>query len=159
MSSLFSLIALSLPKIPKALKSLAIYFGRPQCRGMLSLLLELFSWLACRFCGRAELDLGVIALRHQLAVLRRQRSGRTQLFAIDRLIWAWLYRVWPRFLNVLVVVKPATVIQWHRQGFRLYWRWRLKSGRPSIYRELRDVIWQMSEAKSTLGVRHASTAS
>ena len=118
---------------------------------MQSLLSELFSWLACRFRGRAELELEVIALRHQLAVLRRQRSGRTKLFAIDRLIWVLLYRVWPRFLNVLVVVKPATVIQWHRQGFRLYWRWRLKSGRPSINRELRDVIWQMSEANPLWG--------
>ena len=118
---------------------------------MQSLLSELFSWLACRFRGRAELELEVIALRHQLAVLRRQRSGRTQLFAIDRLIWVWLYRVWPRFLNVLVVVKPATVIQWHRQGFRLYWRWRSKSGRPSINRELRHLIWQMSEANPLWG--------
>jgi transposase InsO family protein len=118
---------------------------------MQSLLSELFSWRACRFRGRAELELEVIALRHQLAVLRRQRSGRTQLFAIDRLIWVWLYRVWPRFLNVLVVVKPATVIQWHRQGFRLYWRWRSKSGRPSINRELRDLIWQMSEANPLWG--------
>jgi hypothetical protein len=77
---------------------------------MQSLLSELFSWLACRFRGRAELELEVIAFRHQLAVLLRQRSGRTQLFAIDRLIWVWFYRVWPRFLNVLVVVKPATVL-------------------------------------------------
>ncbi len=118
---------------------------------MQSLLSELFSWLACRFRGRAKLELEVIALRHQLAVLRRQRSRRTQLFAIDRLIWVWLYRVWPRFLNVLVVVKPATVIQWHRQGFRLYWRWRSKSGRPSINRELRDLIWQMSETNPLWG--------
>lgn len=112
---------------------------------------ELFSWLACRFRGRAELELEVIALRHQLAVLRRRRSGRSQLFAIDRLIWVWLYRVWPRFLNVLVVVNPATVIQWHRQGFRLYWRWRSKRGRPSINRELRDLIRQMSKANPLWG--------
>ena len=118
---------------------------------MQCLLSELFSWLACRFRGRAELELEVIALRHQLAVLRRQRSERTHLFTIDRLIWVWPYRVWSRFLNVLVVVKPATVIQWHRRGFRLYWRWRSKSGRPSINRELRDLIWQMSEANSLWG--------
>jgi hypothetical protein len=60
---------------------------------MHSLLSELLSWLACRFHGRVELELEVTARRHQLAVLRRQRSGRTQLFAIDRLIWVWLYRV------------------------------------------------------------------
>ena len=50
-----------------------------------------FSWLNCRFRGRVELELEVIALRHQLAVLRRRRPGRTQLFMIDRLIWVWLY--------------------------------------------------------------------
>src|SRR5271170_5467233 len=118
---------------------------------MQSLFSELFSWLTCRFRGRVELELEVVALRHQLAVLRRQRPGRTELFSIDRLIWVWLYRVWPRLLNVLVVVKPATVIQWHRQGFRLYWRWQSKSGRPSINREFRDLIWQMSKANPIWG--------
>jgi hypothetical protein len=49
-------------------------------------------------------------------------------------------------LKVIVVVKPATVIQWHRQGFRLYWRWRSKSGRPAINREVRDLIRQMCNA-------------
>src|SRR5271168_3688283 len=118
---------------------------------MQSLFSELFSWLTCRFRGRVELELEVIALRHQLAVLRRQRPGRTQLFSIDRLIWVWLYRLWPQFLKVIVVVKPATVIQWHRQGFRLYWRWRSKSGRPSVEREVRDLIRQMSSANPLWG--------
>jgi putative transposase len=113
---------------------------------MQSLLSEIFSWLACRFRGRVELELEVIALRHQLAVLRRQRHGRTPVFRIDRLIWVWLYRLWPRFLKVIVVVKPATVIQWHRQGFRLYWRWRSKSGRPAINRQVRSLIRQMCKA-------------
>ncbi len=112
---------------------------------------SLFSWLTCRFRGGVELELEVIALRHQLAVLRRQRPGRTQLFSIDRLIWVWLYRLWPRFLKVIVVVKPATVVQWHRQGFRLYWRWRSKSGRPAINREVRDLIRQMSNANPLWG--------
>ena len=61
---------------------------------MLSFSSELLSWLADRFCSRAELELEVIALRHQLAVLHRQRPGRPQLFALDRLLWIWLYRVW-----------------------------------------------------------------
>jgi hypothetical protein len=79
--------------------------------------------------ARAELELEVIALRHQLAVLHRQRPGRHRPFALDRLFWNWLYRVWPRCLNIIVLVKPAPVVQWHRQGFRLYWRWRSRSGR------------------------------
>ena len=118
---------------------------------MHSLFSELFSWLTCRFRGRVELELEVIALRHQLAVLRRQRPGRTQLFAIDRLIWVWLYRLWPRFLEAMVLVKPATVIQWHRQGFRQFWRWRSRSGRPSVEREVRDLIRQMSSANPLWG--------
>jgi putative transposase len=86
---------------------------------MLAFTSALFSWLVCRFRSRADLELEVIALRHQLAVLRRQRPGRTRVSSIDRLLWAWLYRLWPRCLDVIVVVKPATVIQWRRQGFRL----------------------------------------
>jgi putative transposase len=113
---------------------------------MLAYISALFSWLAGRFRSRVELEFEVIALRHQLAVLRRQRPGRPRLFCIDRLLWVWLYRVWPRCLEVMVLVKPGTVVQWHRQGFRLYWRWRSRSGRPSINREVRDLIRQMNRA-------------
>src|ERR1700674_3324838 len=66
---------------------------------MLAYISELLSWLAGRFRSRAELELEVIALRHQLAVLRRQRPGRTRLFTLDRLLWIWLYRVWPAVLE------------------------------------------------------------
>src|SRR5271170_977771 len=89
---------------------------------MLALVSELFFWLAHRFRVRAALELEVILLRHQLAVLRRQHPGRVRLFAIDRVIWVWLYRLRPRCLDFMVLVKPATVVQWHRHGFRLYWR-------------------------------------
>jgi putative transposase len=118
---------------------------------MLALLPELFSWLAHRCRGRAALELEVIALRHQLAVLRRQRPERPRLFSIDRLLWVWLYRVWPRCLDVMVLVKPATVVQWHRQGFRLYWRWRSRPGRPTINRDIRDLIRRMSMANPLWG--------
>jgi putative transposase len=70
---------------------------------------------------------------------------------MDRLIRVWLYRLWPRFLKVIVVVKPATVVQWHRQGFRLYWRWRSKSGRLAINREVRDLIRRLSNANPLWG--------
>ena len=69
---------------------------------MVAYISELVSWLAGRLRSRAELELEVIALRHQLAVLRRQRPGRHRLSALDRLLWTWLYRVWPRCLNVTV---------------------------------------------------------
>ena len=118
---------------------------------MLAFMSALFSWLARRFRSRADLELEVIALRHQLAVLSRQHPGRTHLFPIDRLLWVWLYRVWPRCLDVMVLVKPATVVHWHRQGFRLYWRWRSRAGRPRADPEVRDLIRQMSRANPLWG--------
>jgi hypothetical protein len=117
---------------------------------MLASVSELVSWLAGRFRSRAELELEVIALRHQLAVLHRHRPGRHQRFALDRLFWNWLYRVWPRCLNIIVLVKPATVVQWHRQGLRLYWRRCSRSGRPSVDREVRDLIRQVNSANPLL---------
>jgi hypothetical protein len=76
--------------------------------------------IARRFRSRAILELENLALRHQLQVLRRQQPGRPLLFAIDRLLWVGLYRIWPRCLDAMVLVKSATVIQWQRQGFRLF---------------------------------------
>jgi putative transposase len=70
------------------------------------------------------------------------------------LLWAWLYRTWPRCLKAMVLVKPATVVQWHRQGFRKYWHWRSKSrgaGRPGVNREIRELIREMSAANPLWG--------
>src|SRR5208337_5131287 len=92
--------------------------------------------------------------RHQLAVLHRKRPGRAWLRQGDRLLWAWLYRAWPSCLKVMVLVKPTTVVQWHLQGFRRYWRWRSCSsrvGRPGVNREVRDLIRQMSVANPLWG--------
>src|SRR3981189_783393 len=109
------------------------------------------SVLARRFRSRAVVELENLALRHRLHVLRRQRPGRLRLFPIDRLLWVWLYRLWPRCLDTMVLVKPATVVQWHRQGLRLFWRRRSRSGRPSVDREVRDLIRQMSVANPLWG--------
>jgi hypothetical protein len=118
---------------------------------MLKLVRTIVSVFARRFRSRAVLQLENLALRHQLHVLRRQRPGRPRLFTIDRLLWVWLYRLWPRCLDTMMLVKPATVIQWHRQGFRLYWRWRSRSGRPSVDREVRKLISEMSSANPLWG--------
>src|SRR5271169_5509756 len=112
---------------------------------------SIVSRLVCRFRSRAVVELENLALRHQLHVLRRQRPGRLRLFAFDRLLWILLYRLWPHCLEAMVLVKPATVVQWHRRGFRLYWRWRSRSGRPSIEREIRDLIRRMSTANPLWG--------
>ena len=119
---------------------------------MVTVLSALLSLLSFRFRGRASLELELIALRHQVTVLRRLRPGRPRLFSTDRLLWVWLYRIWPQVLNTMVLVKPATVVQWHRKCFRLYWRQRSRAlGRPRMGREIRDLIRQMSVANPLWG--------
>jgi transposase InsO family protein len=121
---------------------------------MITILSALVSLLSFRVRRRASLELELVALGHQVSVLRRQRKGRLQLFATDRLLWVWLYRIWPQVLNAMVLVKPASVIQWNRKGFRLYWRWRSGSrqiGRPKTSTEIRNLIRQMSMANPLWG--------
>jgi hypothetical protein len=116
------------------------------------MLSALASLLSFRFRSHASLELELVALRHQVTVLRRQRPGQLRLFSSDRLLWVWLYRVWPQVLNAMVLVKPATVVQWHRKGFRLYWRWRSRRrGRPKMSTEIRDLIRRMSLANPLRG--------
>lgn len=107
---------------------------------------------AFRFRSRASLEIELMAVRHQLAVLRRQRPGRPQLSSLDRLLWVWLYRIWPQVTDAMVLVKPVTVVQWHRKGFRFYWRWRSRRpGRPKIGTEIRALIRRMSRANPLWG--------
>ena len=116
---------------------------------MIMVLSALVSLLSFRLRGRASLELELITLRHQVAVLQRQRPGRPKLFCADRLLWVWLYRIWPQAVHAVVLVKPATVIRWHRKGFRLYWRWRSRAGqpgRPKLGTDVRSLIRQMSMA-------------
>ena len=91
---------------------------------ILSALISIFEF---RFRSRTSLELELIALRHQVTVLRRQRPGRPQLSSLDRLLWVLLYRIWPQIIDAMVLVKPATVVAWHRKGFRFYWRWAITS--------------------------------
>jgi hypothetical protein len=122
-------------------KRIEIFASAPCRRGMITILSALASLLSFRVRRRASQEFELIALRHQVSVLRRRRKGRVQLFSTDRLLWVWLYRTWPRVLNAMVLVKPATVIQWNRKGFLLYWRWRSRSrhlGRPRTSTQIRD---------------------
>ena len=88
----------------------------------------------------------ILALRQQLAVLKRKRL-RLRLNPLDRLLWTTLCRVWPRWAEVLVVVKPEAVLGWHREGFRLFWRWRSRArgGRPKTTTEIRALIRRLAE--------------
>src|SRR4029450_296978 len=78
--------------------------------------------------------------------------GRPQLSSLDRLLWVLLYRIWPQIIDAMVLVKPATVVAWHRKGFRFYWRWRSRRpGRPRPTPEIRDLIRSMSTANPLWG--------
>jgi transposase InsO family protein len=85
-------------------------------------------------------------LRHQLIVLGRRPHGRVQLTNHDRWFFVQLYRWFPSILKVLMIVRPETLLRWHRAGFRCYWRWksRRRAGRPQIETELRALIRRMS---------------
>src|ERR1035438_10523479 len=105
------------------------------------------------FRSRATLHLENLALRYQLGVLRRSVK-RPKLTSADRLLWAWLCGVWSDWRSALVIVKPETVIGWHRKGFRLYWPWRVRHGRPGrppISKEVRKLIRTMSRENPLWG--------
>ena len=102
---------------------------------------------------RAALQLENLALRHQLGVLHRSVK-KPKLTPFDRLLWAWLCGVWADWRSALIVVKPATVIAWHRKGFRLFWTWKVRhgqTGRPSVPKDVRELIRLMSRANPTWG--------
>jgi putative transposase len=107
------------------------------------------------FSGSAAIALENLALRHQLAV--HQRSvRRPRLSRWDRILWVWLTRIWTGWRSSLVIVQPATVLAWHRQGFRLYWGWKSKPhlvGRPKLAAEIRLLIRQMARDNPTWGRR------
>jgi putative transposase len=105
-----------------------------------------FASLVLSFRSRAALQLEILALRHQFGVLQRSVK-RPKLTLADRLLWAWLCRMWADWRSALVIVKPETVIAWHRKGFRLFWTWKVRCGRPgrpAIPRDVRELIRRMS---------------
>ena len=103
--------------------------------------------------SRSDTALEVLALRQQVAVLKRKRP-RPVLNSLDRLFWTTLRRLWPRWSDLLVIVKPATVVGWHRAGFRLYWRWRSRprGGHPRMSEEIRDLIRRLAEENPDWGL-------
>ena len=116
------------------------------CRLLWSLLIGLFQ-------SRASLEAENLVLRQQLIVLRRTAPKSLCFSAFDRLIFAGLYRLFPDVRDALAVVRPETVIRWHRAGFRAYWRWRSRprGGRPKVPLEIRQLIRDMSLANPLWG--------
>ncbi len=110
-------------------------------------------FLRAWFLPRLHLAAENLALRQQLAVLK-QSTKRPKLRPRDRVFWTWLMRFWPDWRSALLIVQPETVIRWHRQGFRLYWRWKSragKPGRPAIESGVRALIRRMSRENPTWG--------
>jgi transposase InsO family protein len=109
--------------------------------------------LVSPFKTQAQLEAEIVILRHQLNVLRRRVPSKPKLTATDRLLFVWLYRLFPTVLNAIRIIRPETVIRWHRMGFRLYWRWKSRSrgGRPRVPLEIRRLIREMSLANRLWG--------
>jgi putative transposase len=103
--------------------------------------------------SRAALHLEVLALRHQVQVLQRSRPRRLPLAYADRWLWAWLSHVWCGWRTALVIVKPETVVAWHRKGFRKVWTWKSgrRIGRPSVSSEVRTLIRKMAHENPLWG--------
>jgi len=111
---------------------------------MLEFLYSVLAALRVFVCSRSDTALEVLALRQQVAVLKRQRP-RPTLTRLDRFFWTSLRHLWPRWSDVLLIVKPETVVRWDRAGFRLYWRWRSRrTGRPRIGEEMRTLIRRLA---------------
>ena len=108
---------------------------------MLHLLYALLATATSSLKPQRELALENLALRQQLAVVQR-KTKRPKLTKVDRAFWAALCRLWPDWQNALIIVKPQTVIGWHRKGFKLYWTWksRKRTGRPLIDSKIRTLI-------------------
>ena len=103
--------------------------------------------LASMFKTSSQLRLENLALRQQLAVLRRSAPKRLKLTTADRIFWVWLLRVWDDWKSALMIVKAETVVAWHRKGFRLFWTWKIgrgKPGRPRVPQQVRDLIRMLS---------------
>ena len=124
---------------------------------MYAVLTSVLAGVFSAFRARASLQFEILALRHQLAILQRTKKRRVPLRAEDRLLWVAVYRLWPEWRKALVLVKPDTVIGWHRKGLRFYWRWKRRrgqTGRPGTSQEIRTLIREMS-SRNVLYVERA----
>src|ERR1700751_5526507 len=120
---------------------------------MIALLCFFLTLFASPFKSKSRLEAENAALRHQLIVLQRMVRGRVQLTNGDRLFLVMLYRWFPSVLKAITIIRPETLVRWHRAGFRRYWRWKSPSlaGRPQIDADLRALIRRMSSENPLWG--------
>ena len=120
---------------------------------MLAIVHLLGSLLADLFKSRSRLEAENLFLRHQLNIALRRLPPRFRLRGSDRALMVWLVRLWPSLLGAAQVVRPDTILRWHRAGVRAHWRWksRRSAGRPRIDRSLRELIQRMSQENPLWG--------
>jgi hypothetical protein len=106
--------------------------------------------LSANFQSRVALHLENLALRRRLGVMQPSVK-RPRLTSPDRLLWVCLCEIWTDWRSALVIVKPQTVIAWHRKGFRLFWTWKIRRGRPVVPKEVRQLIRQPCRANPLWG--------
>src|SRR3989440_7087132 len=123
---------------------------------MIALLCFFLTLFAAPFKSKSRLAAENAALRHQLIILRRKVRGRVHLTNGDRLFFVQLYRWFPSVLKAVAIIRPETLVRWHRAGFRRYWRWKSRSlgGRPQIDADLRALIRRMSIENALWGAPH-----
>jgi transposase InsO family protein len=123
---------------------------------MIALISFILTLVTSLFKSRSRLEAENAALRHQLVVLQRKVRGRVHFTDSDRLFFIQLYRWFPAVLNAISIIRPETLVRWHRAGFRRYWRWKSRSpgGRPQIDAELRALIRRMSVENVLWGAPH-----
>jgi|SRR5215469_987950 len=124
-------------------------------------LLALLIILRSLIRSRIHLQLENLALRHQIGVLQRSLKKRPKLTSMDSLLWVSLSRIWRDWRSTLAIVKPQTVVAWHRMGFRLFWTWKLRRGqhgRPPIARETRPDPQDVSEESHVGCTAHSRRA-
>src|SRR6266566_2109564 len=123
---------------------------------MIALLCFFLTLFASLFKSKSRLEAENAALRHQLIVLQRKTRGRVHLTNGDRLFLVHLYRWFPSVLKAITIIRPETLVRWHRAGFRRYWRWksRFLGGRPQIDADLRALIRGMSIENALWGAPH-----
>jgi hypothetical protein len=123
---------------------------------MAAMIFLLLNLAASLFKSKSQLEAENAALRHQLIVLQRKMRGRAQFTNSDRLFFIQLYRWFPSVLRAITIIRPQTIVRWHRAGFRCYWRWKSRNlgGRPQISAELRALIRRMSIENLLWGAPH-----
>src|SRR5260370_5194794 len=120
----------------------------------MSTVLSLFRALLASIRGsRVSRDEKILFLQQQVLVLRRSAPARLRLRNTDRLIFVWLYRLFPSLLDAAVIFKPETLVRWHRGGLRLFWRWKSqrRPGRPTVPTGIRNLVRQMSRENPLWG--------